>query len=209
MPIAKEGSSHRNPVPVGVHHAVCYAVIDLGTQPPQEGSMYAARGPVPKVMVCWEFPSERIDVEREGVQRNMPRSLSQEYTLSLHERAGLRKMLESWRGRTFTADELKGFDLRNILGKNCLINVLHKDNGYEKIAAVMGLPSGSQQRKPENPVVLYDIGTGPLPSGIPAWIARKIDGSLERSHGTQASQPQGGDTYDEANPPHGDDDIPF
>ena len=37
--------------------------------------------------------------------------LRKDYKNSLHEKAGLRKDLEAWRGRRFTDAELAGFDL--------------------------------------------------------------------------------------------------
>jgi hypothetical protein len=47
------------------------------------------------------------------------------YTLSLSDKANLRKHLEAWRGRKFTPLELRGFDLENLIGVNCQIQVIH------------------------------------------------------------------------------------
>lgn len=203
MPIAKETSAPRNPIPVGLHHAICYGVIDLGTQQPLPGSQFN-KGPARKVMIMWEFPEERIELERDGQKLDLPRALSKEFTLSLHEKAALTKALISWRGRPFTEEEKKGFDLKNVLGANCMINVTHKDNGYEEIQAITPLPKGLQKRQPENGVVLYDIDQE-VPSTIPEWIRKKIAASDEkRSNGHS-------DGHEEP-PPHEDsdaDEIPF
>jgi len=45
-----------------------------------------------------------------------PMSISKNFTLSLAEKATLRLDLQAWRGRPFTADELRGFELKNVLG---------------------------------------------------------------------------------------------
>ena len=60
----------------------------------------------------WELPGEEIEIEGEM----KPRAISETYTNSLGEKANLRKMLENWRGRAFTQEEMDGFDLRNVLG---------------------------------------------------------------------------------------------
>ena len=201
MPIAKETSAPRNPVPEGPHAAICYAVVDLGTQQPLPNSRF---GKVErKVMLMFEVPGERITLERDGRQIDLPRALSKEFTLSLHEKAGLRKFLVAWRGRQFTAEELQGFDLRNVLGANGMINVVHKQNGYEDIASCMRLPNGMPARRAENELVLYDIDQ-PIPSALPEWVRKKIAFSDEH---LQASQ--NGGAYHEPPPPHEDDDIPF
>lgn len=203
-PIAKETSAPRNPIPVGLHHAICYGVVDLGTQQPLPGSQFN-KGPSRKVMIMWEFPDERIQLERDGRQVDLPRALSKEYTLSLHKKAGLRAALVSWRGRQFTEDELQGFDLKNILGANCMINITHKDNGYEEISAITPLMSKLPKRQPENDLTLFDIDDAEIPKGVPEWIRKKIEASDEWQ---SAGDGNGTDDHD-GPPPPDDDDIPF
>lgn len=204
MPIAKETSAPRNPIPAGLHHAICYAVVDLGTQPPMPNSQYN-RGPTRKVMLMFEFPEERAQYEYDGKQIDRPKAISKDYTMSLQEKAGLRQTLVSWRGRQFTAEELKGFDLKNVLGANCMINIVHKDNGYEEIKGVMPLARGMTKRGPENEVVLYDIGE-PIPATLPEWVRKRIENSEELRNG---GREQGGESDHESPPPPDDDDIPF
>lgn len=202
MPIAKETSAPRNPIPEGPHVAICYAVVDLGTQQPLPNSRF---GKVErKVMLMFEVPDERIEIERDGRMLNLPRALSKEFTLSLHEKAGLRKFLVAWRGKQFTPEELQGFDLKNVLGANGLINVVHKPNGYEDIASCMRLPAGTPARRAETGLVLYDIDQ-PIPQALPEWVRKKIASSDEH---LQAAQ-NGGQYSGEPPPPHEDDDIPF
>lgn len=203
-PIAKETSAPRNPIPVGLHHAICYGVVDLGTQQPLPGSQFS-KGPARKVMIMWEFPEERVELERDGRKVDLPRALSKEYTLSLHEKAALTQTLVSWRGKQFTDEEKQGFDLKNILGANCMINVTHKANGYEEVKAITPLPKGLPKKQPENGLVLFDIEQSEIPASIPEWIRKKILASDEkRSNGHDNG-------YDEP-PPHTDEDsdsVPF
>lgn len=199
-PIAKETSAPRDPVPEGTHPAICYAVVDLGMQQPLPGSKFQ-KGPSHKVLLMFELPDERITIDKNGEQRDMPRALSKEFTLSLHEKAGLRKFLVSWRGRQFTPEELQGFDLKNVLGANSMINVVHKDNGYEDITGCMKLPKGMPTRQSENALVLYDIDQ-PIPPTLPDWVRNKIARSEEHERAIDGGNPP---------PPPGyeTDDIPF
>lgn len=119
--------------PEGVYQAVCADIWDIWTEkrPEQWGG-----GLVDKTRIIWQ-----LDVSDEESGR--PYEVAQVYTASLHEKAKLRQHLESWRGRKFTAEELKGFDLENVIGANCQIQVVHNlgSNGktYANVAAIMPL----------------------------------------------------------------------
>jgi hypothetical protein len=208
MPIVKaESKSGQDPVPAGVHHAVCYAVIDIGTQDPNNPTFRPSR----KTIIIWELPHETITTP-DGPK---PRVISCEYTCSIGKKATLRSVLESWRGRPFTAEELNGFDLKKIIGHNCQLNIVHKPGKadpsriYARIQSVVPLVKGMSPLKPANEVIYYDIpDAGPIniPPTIPEWIAAKIiasDEYKERNAGvhTEATQvaPEGGD----------DKDVPF
>jgi hypothetical protein len=83
------------------------------------GLVQTAYGPKHKVRIVWQLG--QID-EEHGRRYDVARV----YTLSLHERAALRKDLESWRGRKFTEIELsQGFDLERLVGVPAQIQVTH------------------------------------------------------------------------------------
>lgn len=125
--IAKKPESNFTPCPEGLHQAVCVDVVDLGIQKSAYGEKH-------KVEVRWQ-----TEMENEEAQRRF--QLRKWYTLSLHEKASLRKDLECWRGRKFTEDELHGFDLEKLLGANCQLQVIHNitDDGktYDNIQAIV------------------------------------------------------------------------
>jgi hypothetical protein len=136
-----------------------------------------------KVQIGWEIPGELVQTD-DGPK---PRVIGKEYTLSLGKKATLRAALQSWRGRPFTEEELKGFELSKLLGANCLINVIHKtsDDGsktYARIEGLMPLPKGMPVLKPLAPTLTFDLPkTGPivLLEAIPEWIKEKIMKSEE------------------------------
>jgi hypothetical protein len=156
--------------PVGLHQAVCFAVYDLGTQMNEKYDKE-----LKKILVIWELPLEKRD-------ETHPFHLMKIYTASLFEKAQLRKDLESWRGRQFKEQELQSFDLKNILGTNCMLQVIHADVGgrtYANIAAITVLPKGLSLLKATEKLVFFEIESASLPEGIPPWIATKILDSKE------------------------------
>jgi hypothetical protein len=109
--------------------------------------------------------------------------------LSLHEKANLRKFLESWRGRAFTKEELDGFDIFTVLGVVGQVQVIHNvgDDGqtYANVKAVMPLPKGMKvNMAPENDIRSFSLeeqqpGNPQIPEGTWEWIAKKIMSSPE------------------------------
>lgn len=134
--------------PEGTYIARCYKIIDLGTQ---KGSEAYGGKEQHKVMISWELLDKDVKMED-----GRPFSVSQFYTMSLHEKATLRKDLEAWRGKKFTDDELAGFDLKNVLGVYCMLQVVHSPDGkYANVNAIMSYKGD----KPEevNPNVSFDL----------------------------------------------------
>lgn len=123
--------------PAGNHMAICYRVIDLGTQ---DSSYMGQPKRQHKVLVSWELPDEKMADGR-------PFTISQRYTWSMSEKAALRKDLESWRGAAFRENDFGagGFDIQNIIGKACLLNIVHTTKGektYANIKSISKLMKG-------------------------------------------------------------------
>jgi hypothetical protein len=173
------GGKGFDPVAEGVHNAVCYSVVDLGHHLDEK---FGKRNH--NVLITWEITGERIEIEKDGVKLNLPRAISKKYTLSLNEKANLRKDLQTWRGRVFTEQELQGFDIKNLVGKSCMIQVIHNKSGdktYANIAAIMPLMKGVAPLTPENPLVFYSMQDhrDQIPEKVPEWVRDIIKTSDE------------------------------
>lgn len=120
---ASETQFEKFPLPeAGTVQAVCCGVWDLGMQ---ETTYNGETKLKHKVVVAWEL-SELINAP-ESEYNGKPYMLSKTYTLSLYENSNLKKDLESWRGKPFTAEEItNGFNVENLYGVNCLIGVAHQ-----------------------------------------------------------------------------------
>jgi hypothetical protein len=144
MPImVRDNRKTFTPAPEGLHQAVCVDVVDLGLV---EGPW----GAKPTVELRWE-----LDLTHEETGR--PFLVSKRYTLTLNEKGNLRPMLEAWRGRKFTPQELEGFDLEKLLGVSCQLQLVHvlSDRGglFANVQAVVPLGRGMTKLRPSEDYV--------------------------------------------------------
>lgn len=156
------GGGNFKRVPAGVHIGRCFSLIDLGTQltSGQFGEKLQH-----KIRIGWELFGEDeegkpLTIEVDG--REMPMVISKSYTVSLHEKANLRKELAQWRGRDFTEEEAKAFDISKLVGAYCMVNVTTSEtNGktYSNVAGLTPIPSALKNSKPEgvHPIVKFDL----------------------------------------------------
>lgn len=122
--------------PTGSQVGRCIRIIDLGTQQGEwQGKIHYKR----QGIFMWELPNALMS---EGEFSGKPFVVSKFYTLSLSEKANLRKDLAAWRGRDFTPQELAGFDPKAIIGAPCLLGITESDKGKSRVTTVMQLPKG-------------------------------------------------------------------
>ena len=199
--IVKNTSGPKLPLPEeGSYAALCVMLVDIGIQ---HVKYKDAEKDVPQVVIVWELAGETVEIGNDVV----PRTVSKTYTLSLHDRSGLRKDLKSWRGREFTEEELLSFNLCNILGAPCMIQIVHNktETGvYANIASIMSIPRGMQKPVAQTPLVAFDIDTAEEDEleNLPNWLKEKVRTSetwIARNAGKLSEEP------DEEN----DEDIPF
>jgi hypothetical protein len=139
-------------VPSGNFIGRCYSMIDLGTQTTEfEGDIKHAH----KIRLSWELfgedeSGEPLTIDVDG--KTMPLTISKKYTLSMHEKAGLRIDLTAWRGKAFSDEEAKAFDVTKLLGAYAMVNVTIREgkNGktYSNVANLSPLPSALKNAKP-------------------------------------------------------------
>jgi hypothetical protein len=190
--------------PEGVVAARCTRIIDLGTQSSEwQGKPKKTH----KILVQWESES----LMGEGEHAGKPFLISQRYTASLSDKAQLRKDMEAWRGRKFTPAELERFDLKNVLGKPCMINVVHNENGgktYANIASIMPLPASMTAPKAVGDLVFFSFEAfdqrifDGLSDGIKEVIQKAAE--WQATQGASYAKEQGGQgSFSD------DDEIPF
>lgn len=149
-----EGAKFEN-APTGSHIARCIGLVDLGTQQHkgfQGQPDWASRD----VRITFELPETKMTGIYHPDSKGRPFGASITVKQSLHVSAKLRKLLKGWRGRDFTKEELVAFDLKNILGKPCLLNLV--ENGdYVNIDSIAALPQGTKVPKQINPTTYFSL----------------------------------------------------
>lgn len=169
MPIyAKAGEKKfYAPAPEGTQQGVCVDVIDLGMKPNafKNGELQH------KIRIIWQIDELREDGLRFTVGK--------QYTLSLHEKATLRRDLEAWRGKKFTEDDLKGdgFDVEKLVGANALLAITHERSSTDPTKVFANVTTISPllknmpklamlgyERKPTDPVETPDVDTAQMPT---------------------------------------------
>ena len=140
LPKPGEGGNFTQ-VPGGNFPAICYRVVDLGTQ---ESTFQGEVSKKHQVMISWELKDDEC-VMSGGQYDGQPMTMHKSYTWSMHEKATLRKHLEAWRGKPFKDTDFgpDGFDIRNLLGVPCMLMIVQNENGgktYSNISGIAKLP---------------------------------------------------------------------
>jgi len=204
--IAKEtASSTFTPIPAGVHLACCYRIVDLGTQ---KTSFQGKDNFLHKILIQFEIHGDDEAGMPLLTAQGEPMSISKRYTLSLGEKSSLRKDLQSWRGKQFTADELRGFELQNLLEAWCMLNVT-EDSGsdgksYTNINAITPVPAAMRKTLPEMHNESWIFSLEDFNQKLFDQLSAKLKETIQASPEYQALNQQGSFSA-----PVEEDDVPF
>lgn len=144
----------------GLQDAVCSKIFDLGMHQNRfTGNLQH------KILIVWEL-AETMTTGKYAGNRFVQHK---EYTLSLNEKANLRKDLEGWRGKTIPEEKAKeGIDLEKFIGMQCTLNIQHETskngNEYAKVVAIAPVAKSAPMLTPELPE-----------DWCPDWIKTKMD----------------------------------
>lgn len=192
----------------GTYAARCFSMIEIGTITEDvKGKSVTHK----KVMLSWEFPTEKEVFKQEKGEE--PYTVSKTYTLSMNEKATLRKDLESWRGKGFTKEEAEKFDITKLISAECMMNVIHKqsDDGqktYLNIASISRMPKGMKCDPQINPtrILSYDNFSWEIYNSLPDFLKDKIKVSVEFK---ALQQPSETPTEEPVTSDSPEDDLPF
>lgn len=204
---ASSTSTDFKPVDAGTYVARCYSMVHIGTI---ETEYMGETKEQNKVRITWELPTElKVFKEEKGEQ---PQVVSKEFTLSMHEKSNLRKFLESWRGKGFTEEEAKKFDVTKLLGKSCMLSIIHKTSKqgkiYAEISSISTLPKG--MTCPDQINNSFEFTFTPYDASkfesLPDWLKDKIKQSKEYR---AMNEPNHSETQPDVIDVNNNDDLPF
>ena len=143
----------------GNYQAICYKVVVIGKvwEPfKKTGQMNL----VPKIQIYWELPTE-LRNGREG-EPQVPHTVNEMFRKSSSEKSNLYKLIFSWSNGLINQKNIGNFDLKKLLGMQCLLTVVHNPSKTDptkkflKMAGVAALPKGMKPLKQINPKTFFD-----------------------------------------------------
>lgn len=189
---AKDQGGGFAPHPEGQYAMVCVDVVNLGTKVERFGDQDPRE--VEKASLVFASGEKQDNGELVIVTVEM--------TLSMNEKANMRKFLESWRGKSYTHEQAEaGVPLHKLHGQAALVSVEHittrRGRKFAKVTSISPLP---KQMEAPNGVILESYTR-------PSFFADKKKEYAEllatyRGQGTGAA-------YDDVPPVDDDDDLPF
>lgn len=198
-----EGQQFENP-PSGSFIARCYSVIDLGTQQhTYNGETWGSRD----VRISFELPQELMTGKYKPEHKGKPFSVHLTVKQSLHAKSKLRPILESWRGRKFTSEEIAAYDPRKIVGVPCRV-ALVENGDYVNISSVSPLGKSEKCPKQVNASVFLSLEPGEFDFETFNGLSEKTQEKIEKS--PEYQQLEGGSRDQEEPDDHStSDDAPF
>ncbi len=166
-------------IPEDNYIATVYRIIYFGTV---ETEYLGEKKNVFQVDITWELNNE-MKVWKEGEEAK-PVVVSKTYTLSLGSKSNLRPIVEGIVGGMSDAEAVN-FDVDQILGKACLLNITHgvvEGSGKEylklqtsKLMKGMEAPKGFNKQA----ILSYDRWNEELYQSLPEWMRLKIASTPE------------------------------
>lgn len=141
----------------GVHQGVLVGNWSIGLQETNFKDEQGFNKMVYQIIFAWELTKKRKD--------GNPFVVYKTFTNSLHKKSGLRKDLNSLGIKITEHDERVGFDYDQLIGKNCLITIAHKDVGENTYANIVGISALPDVMQPVQATRKY---------AMPAWVEKKI-----------------------------------
>lgn len=151
--IAKGNKKEYTAAPEGLWQAVCVDVVDMGLEHNQRYDKDEH-----KIQLRWILDEKEAGLDP---KTSKPFMVSRKLTLSLGEKSHLRPLLEAWRGKKFSKEELEGFDLECVIGIPCQVQIIHNagDEGtvWANVQAIVPPARGAiKMRVPEDYVRVCD-----------------------------------------------------
>lgn len=176
MLLKNEPTKERELPPEGTHAARCFMIADLGSQT----TLYmGAEKTQRKIVIGWELPGALMEDGR-------PFVITEKFTASLYEKAKLRQVLKSWRGKDFTPEEEAGFDPVTFLAQPCFLGVVHGTSDktgktYANITSVLNVPPGIQVPSLVNGPYYFSLDDYNQSAfdALPEWVRKAIMESPE------------------------------
>lgn len=184
--IEKGEQKPREIVPVKNHVARLYSIVEIGHVPNdfpgKEGTF------VHEVRMTWELPNEMRDFD--GKQK--PMVIGGKYTISMYEKANLRKVVDGMLGG-LSEEDVETFNIKSLLGTACLLQTGQRTskagNKYAYVISTSQLPEGLKAPQPFNDEQYLDYSADGWSDEVYGKLPQFVKDDMEKS---QEMQKRGG-----------------
>lgn len=186
----------------GIYNARCDLIADLGMQETNFGEKH-------KLYIRFAVPDQELE-DKDGNKFQM--SIGTTLTASLSKKANLRKMLESWRGKPFSEEELEGFELTKLLDAPATLVVgSYLKDGEERAKLDNVIKCKAQVGALiRTPAAFSTESSAKELAEAPEWIREKITEQMANGHAAGEAEQQNGAAHQaDEDAGFADDDIPF
>jgi len=215
---ANSGGQDFELVPEGTHFAICTLIAYIGVQKTVFNDTVKEQ---PKVHFRFEVPEIEIEYEKNGKTVKGPAIIGRTFTLNIGSKSNLGPFIENWRGKAFTEAEAAEYDVTSLLGKVCMLSVIHEENKGKTYANISGagkisklyqsaLENGTLSAEPHGELISYNADDPDEATfrKLPKFLQKKIDERIV--HGETARKDKDPTRGTQTNPEEDfDDDIPF
>ena len=188
MQAPKTEGVKRELVPTGNHMARLYEIIYIGTIDTGYKNDDGSDKFQYKVRLTWELPTELRTFGTGEDEKEMPMVTSKECTFSLFrgktQTAILRTIAHALIGEAITDEEAGTFDIKDLLGKACMMEIEHDEyqgNKYAKAVGFGSVPKGVEVPAQVNESREKSVSelTKEEIDELPEFIRNKMTGSRE------------------------------
>lgn len=177
-------------IPAGTHVATCYKFMNMGKRfQTFEGKTKEFADTL--ISFTFEIPGEtdiftfkKEDGTTEEVEK--PLVITREFTLSMGPKSNLRPFVEGMIGTNLADPEAYAFDLESLVGKSCLITIVHKPSKktgqvYANISSASPLMKGMVAPEQVNKTQIFNVNTATKEEidALPGWLKDKVTVSDE------------------------------
>jgi len=185
MKAPKNETKERELVPVGNHVARLYNIMYLGTLETPYLNDDGTKKEQYKVRLTFELPNELREFGED--KKELPMVISKECTFSMYKgthTAILRTIAHALIGESLKDEEAESFDIDELLGKACMVEVSHEEydgNTYAKAVGFGSIPKGMTvpaQVNDNHVVSVHDSKIEDIEK-LPEFLKKKITASKE------------------------------
>ena len=218
MVVKENAMQFEEPKP-GSHIAICFGLIDLGTQIHnfQDKTTHSR-----DLRILFELTGPKMVGKYREENKGKPFVVGVTCKQSLHPKANLRKLLVGWRGRDFTKEELAGFEIDVLVGKPVRLAMVQREERVwvDGCSPVTKAEWAATKHKLVNAAVKLSLAEGEFDQSVFDSLSNGMREKIARSpeyaalgQGEAQADPDDGSagveaTAEPASSPE-DDDVPF